>query len=391
MRPRSVLLLVYTLEAAGAEKVALALAAGLDRRRFAPVVCAFRGGRLEPAFRALGVPVYVLGKRAGLDAIALARLARVIRRHRVEVLHAHNFSANLWGRVVGLALGVPVRIATEHTMPSIKGPVHRILDRILAPVTTRIVAVSRAVRDAHLRAERLDPARIEVVYNGIDPWDPAGLDLAAYGARLRADLGLPAAARLVTTVGRLEPPKGHEVLLAAAPAILARAPDVRFLLVGDGSRREALEAEARRRGVGEAVVFAGARDDVRPVLAVSTLAVSPSHREGFSITVLEAMSVGTPMVATDVGGNAEAIGDGEGGRIVPPGEPAALAAAVIDLLDDRETAGRLGGQARRRFEARFTVEAMLAGTERLYEAGLAGEAGAPAGEARGAAPGQERT
>jgi glycosyltransferase involved in cell wall biosynthesis len=372
MRKTRVLLLLYTLEAAGAEKVVLTLAGHLDRRRFEPLVCGLRGGRLLEAFRALGVPVVVIGKRRRLDPGALWRLYRLVRRERVDVLHSHNFSANLWGRLVGLLAGVPTLIATEHTVSSVKSPLQRWLDRLLARPTARIIAVSRRVQESHVREEAIPAGRFTVVYNGLPAFGPAP---TPDGARaIRSSLRVADGEFAVTTVGRLEPPKGHEVLLRAAPRILAAAPAARFVLVGEGSLGPALRRLADALGVAHAVRFVGVRSDVRSVLAVSDLCLIPSLREGFSVTMLEAMSVGAPIVATDVGGNAEAIVSGESGLVVPPGDPAAIAAAAVTLLLDREAARALGAAARRRFEAHFTLERMIAETERLYGARAVGPA-----------------
>jgi L-malate glycosyltransferase len=366
MRKTRVLLLLYTLETAGAEKVVLALAEHLDRRRFEPLVCGFRGGCLLESFRALGVPVVVLGKRRGLDPRALWRLYSLVRRERVDVIHSHNFSANLWGRLVGLLAGVPTLIATEHTVASVKSPLQRSLDRLLARPTARIIAVSRRVEESHVREEAIPAGRFAVVYNGLPAFGAA--PTPDWVAALRASLGVSDGELLVTTVGRLEPPKGHEVLLRATPQILAAVPAARFVLVGDGALGPALRRLADALRVAHAVRFVGFRLDVRSVLAASDLCLIPSLREGFSVTMLEAMSVGAPIVATDVGGNAEAIVSEESGLIVAPGDPMALAAAAVRLLLDREAARALGAAARRRFEAHFTLERMIADTERLYGA-----------------------
>lgn len=366
---RSVLQLLYTLEAAGAEKVVLSIVDRLDRRQFAPVVCAFRGGGLKDSFERLGIPVYVLNKRSGPDPRVLWQLVRVMLRHRVAVVHSHNFSANLWGRVAALLARVPVRIATEHSMPTIKSRLECQIDRSLAPLTTKIVSVSTAVRDAHVRDEGIAPERFEVIYNGIDEWTSPEDERRAFAADLRARHGIPAGAPICVTVGRLEPPKGHVTLLAAIPSILANAPGVRFLLVGDGSLRRTLEAQARALGIEAHVVFLGARDDARRILAVSDIAISPSDREGFSMAVLEAMAAGCTPVVTDVGGNAEAVQHEHSGLVVPAGDPPALAEAVGRVLADPAWARAMAAAARQRFQERFTIEKMIRSHEALYAAG----------------------
>jgi glycosyltransferase involved in cell wall biosynthesis len=365
----SVMMLLYTLEPAGAEKVVLSLVARLDRRRYSPVVCAFRGGALQESFERLGVPVYVLDKKRGADFRTLWRLVQLMRQHRVKILHSHNFSANLWGRLAAVVARVPVRIATEHSMPSIKTALHRIADRLLAHLTTRIVCVAAAVRDAHVRAERISSDKFMVIYNGIDPWTAPKSDSSALGTSFRKRLGIAADSPLCMTVGRLEPPKGHHTLLDAAPQIVKAVPNVRFVLVGDGSLRADLERQANELGIRESVVFLGARSDVRELLAISNLVIVPSHREGFSIAVLEAMAAGRPIVATAVGGNAEALESGKSGLIVRSNDIESLTSASVRLLTDTIFAQRCGAEARRRFEEYFGLEAMVRSHEALYAQG----------------------
>jgi glycosyltransferase involved in cell wall biosynthesis len=362
----NVLLLLYTLEAAGAEKVVLSLVDRLDRRRYRPIVCGFRGGSLRAEFERYGIPVYVLDKRRGLDLGVAWRLVRLMKEHDIRIVHSHNFSANLWGRLAAIVAGVPVRIATEHSMPWIKSRIERGLDQSLAPLTTKIVSVSEAVRDAHLREERIRPDRMAVIYNGIERWAGSDQETAAFGYALRTELGIATDAPLCLTVGRLEPPKGHATLFEAIPRILASVPRARFVMAGDGSLRGELEASARLLGIEHAVTFLGARNDVRRLCAVADVAINPAHREGFSIAMLEAMSAGLPIVATDVGGNAEAVISGESGIIVPPKDADALASGAIRVLADRELASMFGSRARQRFEERFTIERMMQSIEALY-------------------------
>jgi glycosyltransferase involved in cell wall biosynthesis len=264
-----------------------------------------------------------------------------------------------------------VRIATEHSMPSIKSRLQRGIDRALAKVTTKIVSVSSAVRDAHIAHEQLDPDKCAVIYNGIDRWDWSDTARREFEDDFRRRCGIPADAPLCIVVGRLEPPKGHDTLLQAVPFILKHLPDARFLLVGDGSLQATLEAQADRLGIRDAIVMLGARTDVRQLLSISDVAINPSHREGFSIAVLEAMAAGLPVVATDVGGNAEAVVSGESGIVVPPGEPEQLAEAVCAILDDRTYAARLGAMASRRFNEHFTLDQMIGSHELLYGGSVA--------------------
>jgi glycosyltransferase involved in cell wall biosynthesis len=196
--------------------------------------------------------------------------------------------------------------------------------------------------------------KIVTIWNGIDvaKYDPP--DAPRRRAAIRRELGIDDACQVVTTVGRLAPQKGHEHLIAAVPAILARAPQAHFLILGEGPLDEALAAQARATGLDESVHFLGVRDDVRDVLLGSDLFVLPSLWEGLPNVVLEAMAAGLAVVATSVDGTPELVFDGDTGVLVPPGEPEALAAAVMALLADPSRAAQLGAAGRRRAVAHFS-------------------------------------
>jgi L-malate glycosyltransferase len=364
--PTTVLMVVYSLYPAGAERMVLSLTRTMDRSRFRPVVCALKPGRLSLEFERAGVPVHLIGKGRGSDIRALARVTDVVRRERPFVVHSHNFSANLWGRLAALVCGVPVVIATEHSVASIKTRRQRLVDRCLARISSRIVCVSESVRESLIECVGIPPYRTTVIHNGVEVYVPPE-DATARSEALRASVGVPPGAPLVVTVGRLEPPKGHDTLLRTIPLVAERVPDARFALVGDGSLRTVLEHQADLLGIRERCIFLGHREDVRETMVAANLIVSPSRREGFSLTVLEAMSVRRPIVATDVGGNTEAIVGGECGLIVPPENVAGLADAIVRMLLDPVTADRFAAHAATRFGEMFTLDAMTRKTETLYE------------------------
>ena len=181
------------------------------------------------------------------------------------------------------------------------------------------------------------------------------------------EFNIPHTNYLITTIGRLEPPKGHINLLKATPLVLNRFPETTFLIIGDGSLRDQLEELAQRLGIKRNIVFTGFRNDINNILYISDLCVVPSNREGFSITVLESMSVGRPIIATDVGGNAEAIVNGESGVIIQSHHPIALADSVITLLKNKKIAEEMAINARKRFEEFFTLDKVIGETMQLYE------------------------
>lgn len=178
-------------------------------------------------------------------------------------------------------------------------------------------------------------------------------------------------AQIVGVVARLEPEKGHPTLIDAWPQVLRGIPDAHLLVVGEGSRREALEAQVADRGIGDRVTFTGRRDDVPAVTAALDVAVLPSYREAQGLTILEAMALSRPVIASNVGGIPEMVEDGRTGLLVPPHDPEALARAITRLLTDHAYADMLAKGGHDLVHERFCVELMVSAIEDLYDAGVA--------------------
>jgi glycosyltransferase involved in cell wall biosynthesis len=175
--------------------------------------------------------------------------------------------------------------------------------------------------------------------------------------------------QIVGVVARLEPEKGHPTLLDAWPAVLRAVPDAYLLVVGEGSRREPLEAQARELAIGQRVVFTGRRDDIPAVTAALDVAVLPSYREAQGLSILEAMALSRPVVATAVGGIPEVITDGESGLLVPPHDVEALSSAIVRLLTDHPLADTIARAGHDIVHDRFCVERMVHAVEAIYDEG----------------------
>jgi glycosyltransferase involved in cell wall biosynthesis len=384
-RPR-VLVLTVGFTIGGAEQVILMTAPRLQRAGFEiTVACLKEWGPLGDELEERGVRAVALGARGAWDLRAAGRLLSLLRRDRVQILHAHLFLANVTARVLGWMVGVPVVIATHHDTDVWMGLRHRLLERLTAPLSACVVACSEAVRRHALEAQGLRPGLVRTLLNGTEI--PEGTPDPAGRERVRRELGAGPADLLVGAVGRLdEPKKGLPVFLAAARLLARDLPRVRFAIVGDGPARARLEARAAREGVSHRTVFAGQRRDIHEVMRALDVLVQPSRWEGFGVTLLEAMAAGTPVVASRVGGVPEVVLHDATGLLVPPGAPEALAEACATLLRDRERAARLARAARERVESRFRVERLVERTADLYrellqEARAAGRPDAPGEEA----------
>ncbi len=338
----------------------------LDRERFAPSLCfLIRGGEQEPTLRRLGVPITILGLRRlyGIRALGgFLRLVRWIRQEQFDIVHTYLFSANVFGVLAARAAGIPVIISSRREVVDWMKPRHRWAARLANRFCHAIVCGSSAIRESVLADERAEAAKLVTIYNGVDCARFAVVDRADRRGSLLGER----ARVIVMAVGHLSPIKGHTHLLDAAPEVLRRCPETTFVLVGDGPLRQALEAQARRLGVRDRVRFLGKRQDVPRLLAMADVVAIPSRSEGFSNAVLEAMAAGKPVAATDIGGNREAIRHGENGWLMPAADPRGMAEALATLAGDAALRRRLGEEARRTVEERFTLLQMVHEVERLY-------------------------
>jgi glycosyltransferase involved in cell wall biosynthesis len=357
------------LKVGGAQTHLVQLLEGLDRRRFAPQVCALkRTGELLDAMARLGVPVRdgglgrtVMGPSG---AAVLWRLCRLMRRERIDVAHAYLFHPNVLAPLAARLARVPAVIVSKRSLDRYPSRPVRWAVRAGNALADRVMVNAEAIARFVAAEESCPRSRMTLVPNGVgDETLAAPADRAA----ARAALGLPADAPVVGALSRLTWKKGVTHLVAAAPRLLEAVPDARVVVAGDGELRGELEAQARALGVGDRVRFLGTRRDPLALLAAIDVLALPSVVEGMSNALLEAMARGRPVVATDVGGNPEVVVDGETGFVVPAGDPERLAAAVGKLLQAPELAAEMGAAGRRRVEARYRAAHMVAAVERLYD------------------------
>lgn len=359
-------IVVGSLQIGGSERQAVLLARELYARgHTVSVLSVIDGGPLEAVLEGAGIPYRIMGLQSlvGRDEHGnrtvrgtVANLRRVaalrgeFRRRRVDAVHAFL----LWPSVLSLlpawAARVPVRISARRNLGTdVAGKRFPVLERILGWISTTVTANSGAVADA-IVAQGTPADRVEVIYNGIDPFDQAG-----------AVEDQPPKAVVVANLIHY---KGHRDLIEALASMDRRPIEVDLL--GDGPERPALEAQVAEAGLTDVVRFQGQVADVAGWLREAQLAIHPAHEEGFPNAVLEAMASGLPVIATAVGGTVEIVHDGETGLLVPPSDPPALAAAIDRLAADPELRSRLGRAARQEILTRFSWERCVEAHEALY-------------------------
>jgi glycosyltransferase involved in cell wall biosynthesis len=354
------------------------LTAGLKARGYSTCLAVGkespREGNLLDLAAAKGVECLQLGTlgrdiRPLSDVRALWRLWRLLRRLRPHVVHTHTAKAGVLGRVAARLAGVPVVVHTYHghVLRSYFGPVQNAVfrgaERLLGRTTDALVAVSESVKDDLVVLGVADAAKIRVVPLGLEL---GGLTGALPRGRLRAQSGAPESAPLIGIVGRLAPIKDLPCFLAAAARLRGAAPAARFAVVGDGEERAALEAEARRLGLDGAVHFHGWQREMAHVYGDLDVVVNCSRNEGTPVALIEALAAGRPVVATRVGGTPDLLGRGAHGLLVPPGDPAALADAIMDVLRSPEAARARAACGRAYVLRQHSAERLVRDVDHLY-------------------------
>ena len=362
----------------GPEKTILHGAARTDPARFAMTVCYIRDRRddvfaLEVLARSLGVDYVEITESHSFDVAIWPALRRLVRDRGIDIIHAHDYKTDLLALLLARAAGATT-LATAHGWTG-HAPRERRLyypaDRWILRRFARVIAVSDEIRDT-LIASGSRPERVVTVLNGIDPARFARTP--GRGAAVRAELGLTDSDIAIGSVGRLEPQKRYDVLLRAFVRVRAALPQARLVIVGDGSQRAVLDGLVRSLGLESTCILTGHRSDIVESLHALDLFVQSSDYEGTPNAVLEAMAVETPVVATTAGGTAQLIDDGVHGRLVAPGDPDRLAAAIVAALAEPAVLAGWAQSARRRIEHELSFEARMRRVEGICEDLLASPA-----------------
>jgi sugar transferase (PEP-CTERM/EpsH1 system associated) len=358
---------LHTLHVGGAEVLAARIARRLrDRCRFV-FACLEERGTLGEELQQEGFPVEVLERRPGLDLRCAWRLGRLLRRERVDVLHAHQYTPFFYAMAGRWPFGRAPILFTEHGRHQPDYPRRKriLFNRLMLRKRDRVVAVGEAVRQALIVNEGIPDKRIEVVYNGID----AERFVAQPGdrAQVRRELGFQIDQPVIFQVARLDYLKDHATAVRSMARVVREQPAARLLLVGEGPEERAIRDQVEQLGLVGSVQFLGLRKDVPRLLQAADLFLLSSVSEGIPLTVIEAMCAGLPVVCTRVGGTAEVVIDGETGLLAPAGDDTAIASAILRLLTEPALRERMGDAGRQRARQMFSETTMVERYADLYE------------------------
>jgi glycosyltransferase involved in cell wall biosynthesis len=347
----------------GAEMVTANIVRRLDRARFAPELCCLKERGVLGESLADEIPVHCNLLRNKFDVRVWPRLVRLLRRRRIDaVITVGAGDKMFWGRLAAHRARVPVIISALHSTgwPDGVGRLNRVLTRI----TDAFIAVAPAHGRFLVNHERFPASKVAVIPNGVDTDRFAPVfDVSA----VRSELGIRTSDPVVGIVAALRPEKNHELYLEVARRIVAQLPAARFLIIGDGPCREVLQQRVNELQLGSNVMFLGTREDVPRLLSAMDVFVLTSHIEANPVSILEAMSAGRPVVSTNVGSIHEAMAEGKTGFLVAPDDASQFATRVLHLLSDPSLARSMGAAGRELVVARWSVDAMVEGYERLIE------------------------
>ena len=323
-------------------------------------VVLFNHGRLEDELRRLGIDVLVVDETRHNAFQILRSLTEVFRQRQIDLVHTHRYKDTVLGMIAARLAGVPHAIRTMHGLREPmtgwshwKFRAYEAVDQfVMHRCADRVIAVSNRMA-ATLIDNGYRPSLVTTIHNGIDVQKVIA---TGHQQQMKQALGVAAATCVIGTAGRLSAVKGHDTLLRAARVILDREPGARFVIAGGGPLEDELMALASALGIAHACRFLGARDDIHDVMTAMDVFVLPSLNEGLPMAVLEAMTLGKPVVASRVGGLPEVIRHRETGLLVPAGDVRALAEACLELHHDRPWAARIGAQGKRVVDAEFSQD-----------------------------------
>jgi glycosyltransferase involved in cell wall biosynthesis len=363
-RRPTVVVAIKGLGIGGAEKLIVEGSRFWDRDRYdyrVAYALPWKDQLVEPLLDQ-GIPVECFGSQRGMTPASAWRFAKLTRQWNASIVHAHLPSM---GAVARVTQRVPV-VYTEHNLASSYRRPVRMINRATYSRNAAAIAVSDAVAESI--TDYPSPSK-RVIPNGVDV--RGDIDTS----RVREELGLDDSQHLAVHVGNIRPLKGHATLVSAASSLAGIRTDVQIVSIGGEKTTgdlDAIRAMAEDLGVSDRIRFLGRREDALTFIAACDVYVNPADVEGLPVTILEALALGRPVVATSVGGVPSIVRDGETGLLVPPGDPDAIAQAIAWMVDNPQTASAYGSSGRALIEEHHGIEHMVRQTEAVYDEVLGG-------------------
>ena len=367
--PLKIMQVTYSLDYGGAEKVAIDLAAGVDKHEYQTCICALDyGGKYIPLLDELGIPWYFFNRNGALDYKLWISLYHLFKRERIAVIQTHHVVQLFNAIIPALLNGIKI-IHTEHEYQSfLNNPKDLQILKILCRMCHSFVTVGHDVTEFMENEKVLPKGKIITIPNGVS------LGTCTYESKCyaRKEFGFTENHLIIGITARLEWRKDHKTLLQAFAHVVKQNHNARLLIIGDGCLKYELKMHAKKLGIEYAVIFAGARGDVNTLLAILDVFVLSSVHEGLPVALLEAMAAEKPVVCTAVGEMPKVIVQGFTGLLIPPRDPKELSSALLFMLENEKERIRLGKNAKEYVRKYLSMEKMLDSYETLYRSVLTG-------------------
>ncbi len=359
---------------AGTENHLYYLASRLNKDRFNPIVCYFEGNSLlaellqKEGITAVNIPLSrIYSPKAFVQAFKLAKL---IKKNKIDIVQTYHFKSDTYGVFVSRLSGVPKIISSRRDTGDLKKTRHTLLNKIMNQFINHYIMVCEAVGKTFKESEGIPQKKMTTIYNGVD--------LKRFSTNgdqrlddLKREIDIEKGTFVVGTSAMFRPEKGYDVLLEGIKKANPYIGNWKVLLMGhwwDGITYEYCKEYCDKNGLNHIIRFMGYKNEIEKYLQImDVFCLVPKRNEGFSNAILEAMAMGKPVIATDVGGNAEAVIHNETGIIIPPDDSDSLAEAILKLYRDPELRLEMGKKGRKRVEQEFPMEKMIKEHERLYE------------------------
>ena len=353
------------LNTGGLENTLKQIVLGLDRKKFSvKVICLMGGGEIAEEIKKKKIPLEILNISGALGLTPVLKLCRKLKKEKADIIHCHGISAGVWGRVAGRLAGIPVRFVHAQNVYYGLGAWGRFKERLLIKITTKVIAVSEAVKRSLTDFVGVDPKKIEVIYNSSPAYKKTG---RAEIKKFKKRLGINTNSTVIGTISRLVDHKGHKFVIEAV-AELKNEFDVKYLIIGEGPERRKLEQVTEMLGLKKNIIFTGLRKDVDKLLSIMDVFILPSTvREGLPLALAEAASLGLPLIATPIGGNREIVRNNYNGLIIPVENTKSIVKAVKRIVLNPKIRKAMSEKSVRIFGEKFTADGMIKKIEALYK------------------------
>lgn len=357
----------------GGKRGFLQLMANLNKDAFQFYSCCALNKEQENLLKGLNGNIVNVDLQHEMVWIAMAKLISFLRKEKIDIIHSQGVRADVFARVASKLSGNKIEVINTvqmlvegYDVNIIRKKMYCAIDRFTERFVSRFIVVSENLKERLNKDHQISKQNIVKIYNGIETHEYHNLYSKDIVRRIRGEFNVEDTEFLICSVGRMVWQKGFEFLINAIPEVIRVIPNAKFMFVGDGPLRGKLGALSEELGVRDRIVFAGFRNDINDILSAIDLLVVPSLLEGFPMIILEAMAIAKPIIATNIDGITEQIIDGENGNLVSPRDHSALAEAILRLIQDKELSIKLGVSARKKVEQEFSVEKMVAETEKVY-------------------------